>query len=143
MNWKFLAMEKLQRFPAMRQAISSLSDEIRQLELSMEGIKSPSLLAVAAGSRGSGKEDKLLNDLVYRQELQHALEWACQWVRTVEGALSCLTEEEVMVLQKSYMSQEQDLHPWISMQMERTTFYRKRDKALENFTLSLYGTIQS
>lgn len=144
MNWKQEAVDKLQKLPAMRQATHSIPKEIQRLELEAEGIRGLAMDAVKVV--GSGKrEDALLSNLIHRQELQNAFHQADHWVSTVEGALEILTPEERLVLERLYIYPEKRAIEGLceQLQMEHSSIYRKRDRALRVFTMAMYGVAES
>lgn len=145
MNWKLMAIEKLRRYRPMKQAIKSVTEELRQLELSACGIKSPAFAQVCAGMTASRREDQIINDLVYRQELEHAIQWANHWVKAVDSAIAALPPDEFVILSRAFMSDNYDRIDTLcdDLSLDRATYYRKRDKALERFTLGLYGKLNS
>ena len=144
MNWKHEATERLQKLQAMRQAIHSIPREIERLELEAEGIRGLAMDTVRV-TGGGKREDALLSNLVHRQELQSAFYQADSWVTTVEGALEVLSPEERLVLERLYIYHEKRGIERLceELQMEHSSVYRKRDRALRMFTLAMYGAAES
>ncbi len=141
MNWKAEAMEKLNRYYAMRQALQNIPEEIRRLEIEAKAIRSASAEQVAVKSGGGKREDRLMNNLVYRQELVNRLQQAKSWVKVTEKALSILTPEEKLILHRMYILPEKGCLERLTAELgvEQSSIYRKRDKALHRFTVALYG----
>lgn len=140
MNWKHEAMDRLQKLSVMRQAIHSIPQEMERLEAEAEGIRGLAMDAVKVAGGGK-REDALLSNLVHRQELQNAFHQANSWVNTVEGALEVLSPEERLVLERLYIYPEKRGIERLceELQMEHSSVYRKRDRALRLFTMAMYG----
>jgi hypothetical protein len=139
MNWKLEAKEKLQSYPTRRASLSSLKNELRRLEYEAEGLKSPSLGESVQASHG--RDDRLVNNLVHRKELEQRLRETELWLGTVDGALSALTEQERLVLRRMYMEPGRGNLDRLceELELEKSMVYRRRDGALERFTSALYG----
>lgn len=141
MNWKGEAMERLQKYDAMRTSVQNIPGELKRLAVEACSIRGARTDGTAVKGGGSRREDALLSNLVQRQQLQWALDQALLWVETTERALGTLTPEEKLVLNRFY------LYPCPGsvdrlcgeLGQEQSTIYRKRDRALRHFTMALYG----
>ena len=140
MNWKDEAMEKLRRYSSMQQAAHNIPEEIRLLEQDAIALRSPGL-RTAVKSSGGRREDALLSNIVKRQELENALDQTRRWLHCTDRALRCLSAEERLILQRMFIYPENGCVQQLCQELdvEQSTVYRKRDKALEKFTISLYG----
>lgn len=145
MNWKNEAIEKLESYGAMRQSIQSIVLEIKRLELEADAIRSACANSPAVMGGSGRREDRLLNNIVQRQELQRSLDLAKIWLETTDQALGSLRQEEKQLLEQMYMSPKWGNVNQLSMDigLARGTIYRKRDEALRKFTLALYGATES
>lgn len=142
MNWKQEAIEKLKNYEGKRTALENIPEEIYRLELALSGLPK-----AAGGESISQVEDKEQHtcNLVCREELKRALKQARIWVKTVDRALATLSEEERLVLRRVYICQEkgnvdrlcEELH------LEKASVYRRRDAALRQFTIALYGGLET
>ena len=145
MNWKEEAKEKLRRYDAMQRSVVNIPREISRLQAESVAINSG--LAVApSGSRNIRRqEDALLDNLVKRQQLKWSLEQAQSWTNTVERALSGLTPEEQLILRQMYILPGSGAVDQLMEKLcvEKSSIYRRHDKALQKFTLSLYGQEES
>lgn len=144
MNWKFEAMEKLKQYEAKKQSLQSIPQEIARLELAMKSIRSATADGTPVQGGGSGREDMLLSNIVHRQELERSLEQAKKWVKIVEGGLAVLGEDERLILDRFYINPAPGNVDRLcgELGIEQATVYRRREKALHHFTLSLYGCIE-
>lgn len=145
MNWKTEAVDKLRKFDAMRQAVRNIPEEIERLEIDARSIRGARTDGTPVKGGGSKREDALLSNLVHRQELEWTLQQARSWLKTVSGAFGALTPEEKMVLTRFYIYPEQGGVSRLCEELgvEQSSVYRKRDKALQKFTIALYGTVES
>lgn len=141
MNWKKEAADKLRNYTARQQAITNIAEELRRLESKSTSIRSASADGSPVQGGGSGREDAMLDNLCHRAELERQLEEARIWCSTVENALSVLTEQERLVLDRFY------IHPakgnvdrlCEEMGVEVAAVYRKKNVAMHRFTIALYG----
>ena len=141
MNWKLEAKEKLQSYPTRRAAIYSLQGEIRRLEYQAEGLSSPTIRGESVLSSHTSADDRLVNNLVRRKELEERLRDTERWLSVMDGALSALTEQERLVLRRMYMEPGRGNLDKLceELELEKSMVYRRRDGALERFTSALYG----
>lgn len=145
MNWKTEAVEKLRRYEAMQRSIVNIPQELRRLEAESTALKS-GLAARPSGSRNiRRREDFLMDNLVARQQLQWSLDQAQNWTQTVGRALSTLAPEEQLILQQLYILPHTGALEQLceKLGVEKSSVYRRRDKALQKFTLGLYGAEES
>lgn len=144
MNWKNEAADKLDRYEAMRASLVNLPEELRRLEQEAEGLRAVDTEKLHVVTSGSSN-DRLLNNLVRRQELQQILEQTQSWVRSMDRALGVLEPNERLLLERMYIQPGKGGVQWLCRELdcEVSSVYRRRDKALHKFTLALYGTVES
>jgi hypothetical protein len=111
----------------------------------MKSIRSATADGTPVQGGGSGREDMLLSNIVHRQELERSLEQAKKWVKIVEGGLAVLGEDERLILDRFYINPAPGNVDKLcgELGIEQATVYRRREKALHHFTLSLYGCSES
>ena len=145
MNWKTEAKEKLRRYDAMRLATINLPQEIHRLELEARRIRAARTDGTPVSGGGNRREEALLNNLVHRQELANTLEQAKSWLKTTDRALSALNKDDRLVLHRLYIYPEHGAVERLchELDLEQSTVYRRRDKALLLFTTAMYGSIES
>lgn len=145
MNWKNEATEKLRNYTAMQLAARNIPEEIRMLELASTAIRSSRADGSPAKGGGNKREEMLLNNIVKRQELSYALDQAKLWLATCDRALRVLSSEERLILEKMFICPEAGCVQRLceDLGVEQSSVYRKRDRALERFTRSLYGALES
>lgn len=144
MNWKFEAIEKLRQYEAKKKALESIPEERARLESVMSGIRSATSDGSPVKGGGSGREDMMLNNIVQREELDRSLEQTQKWVKVVEAALKVLDNEERMLLERLYINPVRGNLDRLcgELGIEKSSVYRRRDKALQHFTIALYGCVE-
>lgn len=142
MNWKDEAVEKLRRYPVMVNAVQTIPKELEWLTE-----EARSLQAVRMGTGGvrnlRAQENRLMDNLVRRQELERLHSQAQMWVELTTDAMGKLTEQERELLSLLYMQSKDVSTVCRALGVERSTLYRNRDTALKKLTLALYGALES
>ena len=141
MKWKNEAMDKLRRYDAMRSALRNIPAEINRLKEEAVMLRRTAMDQTPVKSSRSRKDDALIDNLVKRQELEWTLKQVRQWLAGTDRGLMALSEEERLVLQRLYLYPQKDAVSRLCVELgvEQSSDYRKRDQALERFTLAMYG----
>ena len=144
-NWKAEAVEKLRRYDAMCRAVRNLPVELDRLEAEYTALGSGLRVHTLAGRDERRQEDRLMDNLMARQQLKWSLNQALSWTEVVNNALSALEPEERLILHRLYILPQVGALAQLSEKLgvEKSSIYRRRDKALNKFTLSLYGAQES
>lgn len=144
MNWKAEAKEKLRRYDAMRLATINIPEEMERLELDAQSIRAAGSNTPVVGSNGNRREDALLNNIVERQELEWTLQQAQLWLKTTDRALSALSPQERLILHRLYIYPELGSLERLckELEVETSSVYRRRDRALLHFTMAFYGVCE-
>lgn len=141
MLWKDAAMEKLRRYDGMRQALRNIPEEITRLKEEVRSIRgaNPAMVSVRGG--GGHREELLIENLVQRQELEWNLKQVKRWLAVADRALAALLPDEKLILQRLYLHPEKGALERLCNELgvEQSSIYRKRDQALQRFTVALYG----
>lgn len=145
MNWKREAVDKLKNYEVHRQALESIPQEIKRLESVWTGIRSAVTDSTPVSGGGSTREDVMLSNIVHRDELKQRMKEAYLWVSQVDKALSILSDEERLVLDRFYLHPIKGIIDDLCerLNVEQATVYRKRDNALRRFTIALYGVTET
>lgn len=144
MDWKAEAVERLRGYEAQRQTMERITLELERLGTSYAGIRGARLAGMPkAGSGASAREDYMLNNITRRDDLRRKLKEAQLWVAVVDSGMSILDEEERLALELCFIHKVkgsiEDLCERLNV--ERSTAYRRRDEALQRFTIALYGAV--
>ena len=141
MNWKAEAVEKLRRFPLMRQATQSIPKELERLEQEARSLQAGNAKLGAMNVRS--QENMLLENMIRRRELEELCASAESWVAVTAGAIGQLTAQEEKLLTRLYVEEADVEQVCGELQMERSSLYRHREAALKKLTLALYGALES
>lgn len=145
MNWKEEATRKLRAYETMRLALVNLPREIDRLEAEYTGIGSQRFTGRVTAREQRSREERMLDNIVKRQELRWSLDQTKLWMQTVNEALDSLESDEQNVLRQLYICPKTGGLERLceAMCLEKSSIYRKRDSALRKFTLAMYGAMES
>lgn len=143
---KAQALEKLKDFPRQAAAVDSLAEELRRLELEATSVK-PARVdgAPVRGSTASAREDRLLSNLVRREEVQRMQERAKLACSVVQIGLQALEDDERHLLEAMYIhttaGRAERLADELGLADSRSV-YKRTENALHRFTIALYGATE-
>lgn len=145
MDWKHETIEKLKDYRARRNALVSISEEITRLKEAACSLRAVSVDGMPGNTGLNAQEDRLLSNLVHRQELERRLTDTQLWLTTMDRALDQLDREDRQILEKFY------IHPGKGnvdrlceeLCIEKSGIYKRKDKALRRLTIALYGIVES
>lgn len=141
MNWKFVAKCRLEAYQDNVLAARELRARLRELDKQAEGIRSARMDGPVQGSKGSGREAWLLDNITKKAELENRLYGVLDEIGTVERVLASMAADDKRVLEIFYIERPRDAvgEAMEALAVERAAVYRRRDKALETFTRRSYG----
>lgn len=142
MNWKNEAKDKLRRFDTMRMATINIPKEIIRLEGEFTAIRSARGDGTPIRGGTSAREEALINNITERNELALALQSAERFVDMVSGALKRLPPDDRKILEQLFVYPTKGAVERLcaELNLEASSIYRRRDRALQAFTLTLYGS---
>lgn len=146
MEWKYEAMEKLKEYTAVKAALVNIPEEISRLEMEARSIKSATADGTPVKGGGSGRENRLLSNIVKRQELGEMLIRAKKAVEIVERGLDVLTEDERSLLDRLYIHPESGGRERLMAERcltDPSSLNKQINKALRHFTKALTGGMES
>lgn len=120
--WKQVAVERLRHYQQDRLAVENLSQELLR-------------------GKVPGSGNARMDCMVARKELRARLIRLRRSVAQVGRAMEILTPEERMIFQLCYFQPRRGNVDKLCTLLgrEKSTIYRRRDKALRRFTEALYG----
>lgn len=141
-EYKSMAIEELSRHSALRSSLHILPGQIARLEQELTAPRSS--LGKGEPVRGSGggaAQDWLTAGLERKGRMERSLAAARQSVDSVQSAMGALSEKEQLVLEQFYIHRERGHMDRLCRELgvEEASVYRLKNKALEKFTLALYG----
>ena len=144
--WKYKAIDKLKDYSAQKAALQNLPEEIARLESEARSIKGATADGTPVKGGGSGREDRLLTNIVKKEEHKAMLRRAKLAVGMVDRGLSVLSEDERLILDRMYIFREKGcvdrLMDEFGLQ-EESSLYKRANKALQHFTIAMYGATES
>lgn len=145
MNWIREAESKLYDYSAKAQSLQSVTARIALLESEMSCVRSATTDGTAVHGGGNGREDALLNNIAERDELQRAKVSTTEWLEWVNGALTALSDTDKKLLDKFYINRRKGHVERLceEMNVEKSEVYRRKEKALRRFALTLYGATET
>ena len=148
--WQYLdktaAAEKaLCDYGAMKDIIDHTDENIRRVHEKMSSVGSPVLSDMPKGPRNpQATEDRYIRGIDEIDVLKERYRQAQEYMSWMKPALESLNEDEREVLEMCYWTPYNERGGAIRAimdyyQIERTSAYSKRSRALEKLTLLLYG----
>lgn len=144
MNWSSFAVEHLKDYEAKREAISNISENIATLEAKFTSIRSAATDGIPTGDNSNHREEMLIGNIAYRQELAENLKIVKREVALTEKALAKLDKKEFMILELFFIRRPCDYINRLCDELfiSQSELYRKKDDALKHFTRIYYGIVE-
>lgn len=135
MNWKACAVEDLQRYNYIKIGIMNSSDKLRAIEAMAEHGKLNSC------KKSDSPDSRLIDAIVESERLRQNIKISKELAKMIERGLDSLADNERCVLREFYMQDSgvNMLKLKEKLGYETRSVYRLRDRALEKFTLAMYG----
>ncbi len=145
MRWDLEAIAKLREYTARTAALTTLPMEIKRLEEDCGRIRSATADGTPVHGGGNIREDMLLSNICLREELAKQFADTKAWLEIVDHALTALTEDERLVLDRFYINPHKGSIDRLCGELcvEKAGVYKRKDKALRHFTVALYGKVES
>lgn len=144
--WKYKAIDKLKDYTAQQASLENLKEEIARLESEACSIKSATSDGTPVKGGGSGREDRLLSNIVRREEHKAMLNRAKLAVSMVDRGLSVLSQDEKRLLEVMYITCEKGRVNRLMDELglaEESSLYKRVNKALQHFTVAMYGATEN
>ena len=144
LNKKDATINALKDYGKMKHIIDHTEEEINQVYSRMAGVGSPAIEKMPSANNPQAGEDRMITGIEEIDVLKERLRQAKEYMAWFQPAWDALSEDDRFVLEtfffnaNSYGSGAADAvcdHFCI----ERTSAYRKKNRALENLTTLLYG----
>lgn len=142
MKWKQEAIEKLRKYNLLLSARVNIPEEIARLESEACSIKSATADGTPVQGGGNKREDRILDNLMAREELQLQYKRNEQEVQAIERGLAALNEEERYVLRQMYITPMKGNKERLMRELgltDETSLYKKAKRILYRFTTAMYG----
>lgn len=140
MDYREYAKDLLSRKKHLVSAYASLNAEIEMLEKEKNACK------VAASNLGDERmyEERLINVLADLEDCRFRRSVVERELVKIEKGMNVLDDYYRDVLEQLFVERESDSVEYLMTKWykERSTVYRDRNRALEDFTRSIYGVVQ-
>ena len=135
MDWKICAVEDLRRYNLMKAGILNSEDKLRAIECDIKRART------ALESRQKRLDSRLVDALVEGERLKTNILTAKSLTKLVERGLRSLCDNDRRLLEMFYMSGITKPTAQLVNELGYSprSIYRARDRALEKFTLAMYG----
>lgn len=144
-NWCIFAIQKLRDYENRKDAVESLTEQIKLLEDNFTAIRSATTDATPVqGGNENRREQMLIHNIATREELQNNLKIIKHEIAITEAGLKCLTETEKKILQRFYINRSKGYIERLcdELYISKTELYRQKDEALKRFTMACYGVVE-
>lgn len=144
MDYKKEIVNKLRSYVAIQESLVTSADEIQRLRMEMGSIRSASSDGTPVSGGTNRREERLINNIALRSEMEHSRQNAKEWLRIMDNAMKKLDPEESRILDIMYIHTKKNavMRLMDELNIEKATVYYRRDKALRHFALLFYGEDQ-
>lgn len=143
--WKYLdkrkaAIDALKDYDSMQFIIAHTDEQIKGEYDKMTSLGSPRFDGMPHAHNPNAAEDRILNGIEEIDVLKERYRQALEYMEWFKPAWDKLTEEEQYVLEVFYAGDEGSVYLICDrFGIERTSAYKKKNRALERLTVQLYG----
>jgi hypothetical protein len=144
MDWKSAAVQRLKDYEARKKAVQLLEEQLENLEAQFVTIRGARTDGDPVKGGGNCREDMLLSNIVMRDELTANKGIVEREITITEKGLAALTDEERRILEVFYISRPYNhiLHLCDELSVEKSEVYRRKNAALDKFTIACYGVVK-
>jgi len=144
MDWKRMAIEELKQYSWRKESLSNIPERIKQINTEMARIKSATTDGTPVKGGGNHREDRLIELIMTKGELEENLVIAKRRIRLIEKGLNGISEQERKILELFYINRQRDCATRLSEDLgyEKRHIYNLKDAALRKYVLSMYGAIE-
>lgn len=141
MDYKKEVIDKLRCYTSKRESLRWSAEEIRRLEYERDSIRSASSDGTPVSGGTNAREDRLINNVAMRMEIEDSQRRVRDWLHVMDGVLSQLDQEEFRILDLMYIHSAKGNVDRLcgELGIEKNTVYYRKDKALRHFAIILYG----
>ena len=143
MNWKKIAIERLQEYEPRKLSLETIPEQLKTLELTYTAIKGATGDETGIRATNGKKDDAWIANILQREELKKSLQIAQSECTITEKALEILSDDEKHILDMFYIAKQRGHVERLSEELcvERSRVYELKDEALQKFTLACCGVI--
>lgn len=145
-SWTYLdkrdaTIRAMKDYDAMKFIIGNTSEEIKEISDKMTSIGVPKYDDHVRSGNVHAGEDSTINKIEEIDTLKERYRQALEYMAWFEPAWAQLSEEEQSILESFYLDEESYLVICERLEIEKNTFYRRKNRALNHFATLLYGVL--
>ncbi|MEL4106766.1 hypothetical protein AAFA46_08025 [Oscillospiraceae bacterium WX1] len=139
MNWKKESESELRDFKKKQEALNNIPSIIEHINFELMLFNNS--INNINNNNDYRWDDTVINSIIKRSELERNLLLIKHRVELVERGLSSITFDERRILELFYIDRPIDHLQKLSEELcyEKSSVYNKKDVAIRNFTLAMYG----
>ena len=138
-NWKKSAEADLKDYKKQKAAIKNLTERIKVIDNNMTALKGQSFDSRPKHGGISHYEDNLIESIVLKDKLTRNLEFAKGCVNLIDRGLEDISEEQRRILYMFFMGGGGFRRVMEEFHIEQAAAYKKKEEALRDFTIAMYG----
>ena len=145
MDWKSAAIQRLKDYETRKESVRLLAEQLENLNAQFTAIRGAKTDGEPVrGGDGNRREDMLLSNIVLRSELAENKKIAEREITITEKGLAALSDEERRILEVFYISRPYNhiLRLCEALSVEKSEVYRRKNAALDKFTIACYGVVK-
>lgn len=145
MDYRREMIENLRNFAAKKASLDYTATELKRLNAEMTRIQSATKDGTPVSGGTNHREDRLVNLIMAKMEIEAIRKETEAWVLNLERALSTLDDEDYRILDVLYIH---PVHHGVEKLCdelgcaEESTIYRRKNRLLRRLTLLFYGVIE-
>ena len=145
-SWSYLdkkdaTIRAMKDYDAMKFIIENTSDEIKQISEKMTSVGVPKYDDHVRSGNVHAGEDSVINRLEEINTLKERYRQALEYMAWFEPAWRQLSEDEQYILESYYLEEASYLDICDHFNIEKSSFYVKKKRALDHLTTLLYGVL--
>lgn len=144
-NWCTFSIERLKDYNNKKEAVESLTEQIKVLNENFTAIRSATTDSTPIkGGSSNRREEMLIKNIAMREELKNNLKIAKHEIAITEKGLASLTETERKILTRFYIQRSKGYVERLCDELfvSKTELYRQKEEALKKFTTVCYGIVE-
>lgn len=140
-NWIFNTKQDLKEYPALKESLTSLPEQIAELEAQMIGLGAVSFDKTPVQGGVGERESRLIDAIDKKERLKINLDIAKAKVERIERGLSALSERERFVVEKDFFENWRIEQICTELSYEERNVFNIKNAALKKMTLAMFGVV--
>jgi len=145
-SWSYLnkreaTIKAIKDYDIMKFIIEDTNNEIRQINEQTESIGVPKYAEHIRSRNTHSGEDRIINAIEEIDTLKERYRQAQEYMAWFEPAWRQLSEDEQYILESYYLEEASYLDICDHFNIEKSSFYVKKKRALDHLTTLLYGVL--